>query len=275
MWIIRRFEGAFFYFPFLILALLLKLPFRLKCRNCGKPLLFDWIASRQGYCRSCCLEDRHILEGYYVRPNSFIYEKVIQQVGDGLVLDAGCGAGHIVEKLHKDGSRKCIGIDFSKEGLKQAASRCSQAAFTLGDVAHLPFKNNVFDWIISVEVLEHVPDMRLATKEYYRVLSQGGWVLLTIPNGKGLTSRDDPGHINFLGFNQLVQLVRESGFEIGHAEKFGIELPVVSYLARAISSNIGKRIPFADPLNLQVPETLSTNFLIVAQKPLLRSGEIQ
>jgi SAM-dependent methyltransferase len=261
----RKFEEALFYFPFLIFAVLLKLSFRTKCRECGKSLVFDWTSSRLGICRRCILKDKRNLDGYYARPNVFIYSRVIPKVGDGLILDAGCGEGYIIEKL-REGRRHCIGIDLSPKEVKDAIFRCPKASFMVGDVVSLPFRDDVFDWVISVEVLEHVPNFSLAIKEYYRVLNHGGKILLTIPNGKGLTSRDDPGHINFFSYKQFVRLLEEANFDICTREKFGLEFPIVSYISRALSSGMSRCFSLAHPVNFSVPEIIATNFLIVARK---------
>ncbi len=272
LWITRKFEEAFFYFPFLMFALVLRLPFRLSCRKCGKSLFFDWTATRLGACRNCCLEDHKILQQYWVRPSGAIYSKVSPLVGEGLILDAGCGVGYLFEKL-RDGERELIGIDLDVKSIEHFHSRYPKATLVLGDVACLPLKDNTFDGLVSVEVLEHIKEIRSPLREYYRVLKPEGRLLVTVPNGSGV-SKDAPGHIHFLSFKQFVRLVEQAGFEVCHTEKFGVAFPIISYLATAISSRMGKCLPLANPVNLRVPEVLSTNFLIVAKKPLLSSGMI-
>lgn len=49
------------------------------------------------------------------------------------------------------------------------------------DVTDIPFKNNVFDFIIINHVMEHILDEMRALKELYRVLKPDGMVVLSIP----------------------------------------------------------------------------------------------
>jgi SAM-dependent methyltransferase len=49
------------------------------------------------------------------------------------------------------------------------------------DLTKLSFKNDLFDVVISLEVLEHVPDYRKALKEIFRVLKTGGSFIFSVP----------------------------------------------------------------------------------------------
>jgi SAM-dependent methyltransferase len=49
------------------------------------------------------------------------------------------------------------------------------------DLTHLSFADSQFDCVICMEVLEHVPDYRLALRELARTLRPGGRALLTFP----------------------------------------------------------------------------------------------
>jgi SAM-dependent methyltransferase len=51
----------------------------------------------------------------------------------------------------------------------------------LGDLYHLPFGDNSFDYVFSVYVLEHVPDTQKAINEMFRVLKPGGKAYCLVP----------------------------------------------------------------------------------------------
>jgi SAM-dependent methyltransferase len=51
------------------------------------------------------------------------------------------------------------------------------------DVTDLSFSDGSFDFVLSFDVLEHVPGYRAAIAEFYRVLKPGGRVLLSVPFG--------------------------------------------------------------------------------------------
>lgn len=49
------------------------------------------------------------------------------------------------------------------------------------DLTELTFKDDSFDAIVCLEVLEHVPNYLAALKELYRVSANGGSVIITVP----------------------------------------------------------------------------------------------
>ena len=55
-----------------------------------------------------------------------------------------------------------------------------------GDGNRLPFANESFDTVLSVEVLEHVPDPNQMVAEFARVLRPGGRALVTVPFASAL-----------------------------------------------------------------------------------------
>jgi SAM-dependent methyltransferase len=73
-----------------------------------------------------------------------------------------------------------------------------------GDVTALPFANGSFDSILSLDVLEHVPEYRAALREFARVLRPGGTLVLSVPfyadrEGTGTLARiDAAGRIEHL-----------------------------------------------------------------------------
>lgn len=61
----------------------------------------------------------------------------------------------------------------------------SQVCWVSGDVRYLCFKDNTFDAIVNLEVLEHLPnyleDVRIALRESYRVLKPKGILITEVP----------------------------------------------------------------------------------------------
>jgi len=86
------------------------------------------------------------------------------------ILDLGCGGGHTI--FPKFGPT--IGLDLSFSSLRNAARIYQRTA--LADTSQLPFEDNVFDVVLSNEVLGHIPlDLKDAVLfETKRVLRDEG-----------------------------------------------------------------------------------------------------
>jgi ubiquinone/menaquinone biosynthesis C-methylase UbiE len=99
---------------------------------------------------------------------------------EGRVLEVGCGAGNILEKLP---STNLYGIDISAFLLSKAEERLRENALLLQcDAQRLPFKSQAFTRVICSEVLEHLLDPSAALDEMRRVLKTGGVAVVSVPN---------------------------------------------------------------------------------------------
>jgi SAM-dependent methyltransferase len=58
------------------------------------------------------------------------------------------------------------------------------------DVMDIQFSDNTFDFINCSHVLEHVPDDRLAMREFYRILKPDGFAILLVPIWREVTFED-------------------------------------------------------------------------------------
>lgn len=112
--------------------------------------------------------------------------EVIKSVS-GPVLDVGCHGGTFTSViLSKIGSKDIYGIDISPEAIKLAKKRIPYGTFQVADAAKLPFKDNFFEAVFCLEVLEHVDDPISTLKEIYRVMKKGGYAVILVPSDNRL-----------------------------------------------------------------------------------------
>lgn len=117
---------------------------------------------------------------------------------DTPILDVGCADGVHTTKLVEMGYN-VIGLDVSPkyihDGKMKAREKKLNMEFMRGDAENLPFKENTFDYVLSMSVLMLLPSPYRAIREFARVAKLGGMVVVDVPNRYCLY---------YLGLNQIV-----------------------------------------------------------------------
>ncbi len=132
------------------------------------------------------------------------------------VLDAACGLGYGSYVLEQNSlASKVIGIDGSKYAVDYATASYGSENISFVE-GYLPdalssIPDNSIDFITSFETIEHVVNPEILLKEFYRVLSPGGRIFVSVPNDWSDESGKDPNPYHFhvytwdLIVNQLEQ----------------------------------------------------------------------
>ncbi len=136
------------------------------------------------------------------------------------VLDVGCGEGFTLSQFYKLKIGEILeGIDFSEDAIKIGKSLYPYLDIKIGDIYNLAYKNNSFDLVTCMEVLEHLEDPIKALQEVVRVSSK--YVLLTVPNEPWFALFNytrwgkDIGHINHWSSSSFQKLIEQkSGLKV-------------------------------------------------------------
>jgi ubiquinone/menaquinone biosynthesis C-methylase UbiE len=109
------------------------------------------------------------------------------------VLNIGFGSANLEEYFfHKNNIQhkeiKWYGIELSSESVRSAKARYRLGNFKTGNILDIKYKNNLFDYVIVLEVLEHVSpsDTFRALQEILRVLKPSGKLIISVPLSEDL-----------------------------------------------------------------------------------------
>ena len=103
------------------------------------------------------------------------------------VLDLGCSSGlMIAEVLRQWPAASVIGIDAEADGLAAAHVRMPEIPFVHASGTDLPLVDACIDAVMSLNVLEHIPDDVLVLHEVHRVLRPGGTAVVVVPYNPAL-----------------------------------------------------------------------------------------
>jgi SAM-dependent methyltransferase len=105
----------------------------------------------------------------------------------GLVLDAGCGPNPAVAcTLAADPDKRVIALDIGFGTVRLARSFAARSGLPLlavvGDLEALPFREGVFDAVVSDDTIEHLPDDDAGVAGLLGVARLGAPVVLATPN---------------------------------------------------------------------------------------------
>ena len=100
---------------------------------------------------------------------------------NGLVLDVGCGTG-LLFKYVADKAQITVGLDISRKTLLQAKKRIKGFAtlhLVLADADCMPFKENLFNNVFAITLLQNMPNPSKTLKEIARVARENAVIVVT------------------------------------------------------------------------------------------------
>ncbi|MBV5261131.1 methyltransferase domain-containing protein [Synechococcus moorigangaii CMS01] len=123
------------------------------------------------------------------------------------ILDIGCGVGAVLGIIAaKFPTLTLAGIDHQPKQIAYATEYLQRLGYRtdlrVGDAYDLPWKDNSFDFALTVWLLEHVPDPAGIIAEALRTLRPGGKICLTETDYQNLVIH--PPHPDFEYFQQAL-----------------------------------------------------------------------
>jgi ubiquinone/menaquinone biosynthesis C-methylase UbiE len=164
--------------------------------------------------------------GFQKYSNSLISDYVRSHLKGKKILEVGCFQGNRTKLLYQH-SNRVTGVDLVNRVKKAHKGKFK---FVKADVCRLPFKDQAFDAVFLVDVIEHIKNDRQAAKELFRVLKKGGVLIIITPNRARLSNRlyalmgkkitypykldEIQVHVREYTMTSLRRLIKKAGFKI-------------------------------------------------------------
>ena len=190
-----------------------------------------------------------LMEGPY-NAKLFRREYVLELLGPGggVCLDLGCGAGPFLEPLSRLGWRPAA-FDFAPNMVALAGEEAlslGAPGAVRGDCTALPFASESAGGIISVGLIEYLPEDGAFLRECLRVLKPGGKCVVTLRNQNCLERR-------------LWGLYKKLGVEVVDTNYFFREHTLAKFREEALTAGFevsGHRLCHFYPLTWPLPRFL-------------------
>lgn len=154
---------------------------------------------------------------------------------DDRVLDIGCGdgwTGQMMSKRLPEGA--FVGIDVSSEMINRARAQCEEldnVLFAPAVAEEIPWAEDYFTLLLSIESAYYWPDVHSAAKEMYRVAAYGGTFHILInyycenPFSEGW-DRETGLVLLRLGAEDWADTFRQSGFQDVSTDQIPDDSPI-------------------------------------------------
>jgi demethylmenaquinone methyltransferase/2-methoxy-6-polyprenyl-1,4-benzoquinol methylase len=102
---------------------------------------------------------------------------------ESLILDVGCGTGILFDHV-ADSADAIVGLDFSKKTILQAKEHARKESLRdvqliRADADNMPFRNEVFNMVFAMTILQNTPHPNETLKEIKRVVRNDALLVIT------------------------------------------------------------------------------------------------
>lgn len=204
-----------------------------------------------------------------------VFEHLLKKYKAKSILEVGCGTGNMMRLLRKKGYTNITGMDVSPVAAKISGGIVASAT-------KIPFKDNSFDSVLSLSVIEHVTESEgdQFLREALRVLKPGGFVFLLTPNGSSILRSlqgkrwygyQDGTHTFYYSPWSLKAAMRKAGF-VGIRRTFKITIDTYDWPLQSIKQYLPSFIKrWINVLWVSTPLALFRDSIFISgEKPKLR-----
>lgn len=203
--------------------------------------------------------------------------KLFKKYISGRILEVGCGIGSFTRMLSEHNN--VYAIDIEKTYI-DATKNITNVHVGFGDIEKgiYFFKNETFQTLICLNVLEHIENDTKALQNMFELLTSGGRLILLVPSHQFLYGKIDKaiGHFRRYRKKHLRKKLEKIGFQIEFSKRIN-SLGALGWLlnGRVLHEQVvdqkklklfEKIAPYVLPLENIIEPPIGTSILFVAQK---------
>ena len=142
------------------------------------------------------------------------------------ILDLGCGQGHITAFINQQiAVAEVCGLDYSISAIRYANREYPGIDFVVASAYQCPYREGYFDIVVCNNLWEHVPDPLLLLNKIARVITPGGFLIISTPSryrwgnlvnvlrGKSIQFMSEH-HVTEYSVGQVIEQLRFGGFDV-------------------------------------------------------------
>lgn len=163
-----------------------------------------------------------------------------------LILDLGSGSGVVSQLASREND--VVSCDISLKCIKNCLKLSPLSGGVVGDGLKLPFKNESFDAVLCIELIEHLIDPNQCIKEIYRILKREGILIISTPNflsmwpiieymwdkfGRGRDYRTQ--HISPFNVKTITKLMQGNNLQIESKNTIFLSTPFTAILSKTLT----------------------------------------
>lgn len=161
--------------------------------------------------------------------------RLLDRAAPTRVLEIGCGRGELLARLAARGWT-AVGLEISATAAATARETTRPYASQVQIVDNPEEVRGKFEYVLALEVLEHIEDDVSALQEWRAWVQPGGSLVLTVPahESKWTASDEYGGHFRRYERARLQEILARAGFELETFWSFGFPLTAITIPLRRI-----------------------------------------
>jgi 2-polyprenyl-3-methyl-5-hydroxy-6-metoxy-1,4-benzoquinol methylase len=152
---------------------------------------------------------------YLTRIETSFIQNSLNLTSLNVVMDVGAEAGRFSQLSH-DNTNETISIDIDSYGLKRLKQKAKKTNTIQADARKIPVKEETFDAITMIEVLDYIPELDQAFAESYRALKPNATLIVSFGNKSSPKAklRELSGKSYQHSYSKVMQALAKTGFKV-------------------------------------------------------------